>query len=135
MITLVQHTHQILDNSSPAYGVALRHARKLAEGKAFRAPHYTASERDLLGELAISAGGVLYLDEFQEFNRRSISSLFSIWRRMYPEHRPHIVIKALTGYLEHTEEWYPIGSPKLYENIPQIDEHIIVKETPERRNP
>jgi hypothetical protein len=135
MITLIQYPNQIA-NSGPNYNIAIRHARKIAGKKNFRCPHHTTSLLGLLGELAVSVGGVLYLEDFQEFNRSSIASLFSIWILMDPEHRPHIIIKAQTGMVDNSGsryanvKWHQLGPVELYEIIPQVDEHIIVNSLP-----
>lgn len=131
MITLVQYPNQIT-NSGPNHNIAIRHARMLAGEKRFRCPHYTTSTIGIISELAIAAGGVLYLEDFQRFSRWSLKDLFSAWQLMDPEHRPHIVIKAQTGMVDNSGSryanvlWHQIGDVDLYELIPHIDEHIIV---------
>lgn len=69
-------------------------AREAAKGRngVFRAPHYTVSHAALVGELAISAGGVLYLDEVDQFRSVALSNLFSTMGFMHPDARPHVIL-------------------------------------------
>lgn len=58
-------------------------ARKLALGGVFRAPHYTVSKTGLCGthndtsrcEVTLAHNGILFLDEFPEFQRSTIDAL------------------------------------------------------------
>ncbi len=74
-----------------------REAAKERNG-VFRAPHHTVSQGGLVGELAISAGGVLYLDEADQFRSAALSILFSTMGFMHPDARP-IVVLACDGEL------------------------------------
>ena len=58
-------------------------ARRIASlvGGPFRAPHYSCSSAALVEELTLAIGGVLYLDEADEFSRDAIMRLVSTWRR------------------------------------------------------
>ncbi len=47
-----------------------------------RCPHHTVSERGLAGELALAAGGTLYLDEAHELKTSVLSSVMATWRMM-----------------------------------------------------
>lgn len=61
----------------------------------FRAPHHTVSDVGLLGELAIAAGGVLWLDSAELFQRTALAQMASIWAHMKPALRPDVIF-ALT---------------------------------------
>jgi len=53
----------------------LQAARKKAGSGPFRAPHYTASAKAMVGEVALANGGVLYLDSLADFSRSSIAAI------------------------------------------------------------
>ena len=131
MITFMQYPHGF--TSGPSYNLATQAARRKNRASSrFRCPHYSTSTIGLISELAIAAGGVLYLYDFHRFSRWALKDLFSAWQLMDPEHRPHIVIKAQTGMIDDSgsryanASWHQIGDPDFYEIIPRIDEHIIV---------
>lgn len=65
-------------------------AREAAKGRTgpFRAPHRTVSLLGLIGELAISAGGVLWLDAANELRAGDVLTLCGTWAFMHPAHRP-----------------------------------------------
>lgn len=69
-------------------------ARELAAniGGPLRAPHHTCSAIALLGELALAAGGVLYLDEVPEFRAEALSAMAHTWAKMTDGHRPTLVL-------------------------------------------
>jgi len=67
-------------------------ARKIAAERNFRAPHHTASREGMAGEMAIAAGGVLYLDEPAQFSRSAVHMIANLWRMMDPACRPQIVV-------------------------------------------
>jgi len=52
--------------------VTLRDARAAAGSGPFRAPHYTASNRAMVQEVGLAAGGVLYLDQLEGFRKFGI---------------------------------------------------------------
>ena len=54
----------------------LTYARSLRKlNRPFRAPHHTVSRTGLIGELAIAAGGVLYLGAMSDWDREDIRAL------------------------------------------------------------
>lgn len=61
----------------------------------FRAPHHTVSVAGLLGELAMAAGGVLWLGEAESFQKAALGQMASIWAHMRPDVRPDVIF-ALT---------------------------------------
>lgn len=73
---------------------SIEEAREAAKGRngVFRAPHHTVSQAALMGELAISAGGVLYLDEADQFRSSALSIMFNTMGFMHPDVRPHVVM-------------------------------------------
>lgn len=75
-------------------------ARELskARNRVFRAPHHTVSQAALTGELAISAGGVLYLDEAEQFRSVALNAMLGTMAFMHPDARPYVVM-ALAGEL------------------------------------
>lgn len=86
----------MLTHKEPGAGatwLARRMARR--RNKVFRAPHHTVSLTGLVAELAIAAGGTLYLDEALEFRRSALSQLFAAWRMMHEDARPDLVIRCL----------------------------------------
>ena len=52
--------------------LTLSAARALAPGYPFRAPHYTAPTAAMAGELLLSAHGVLYLDQVEDFRAETL---------------------------------------------------------------
>ncbi len=72
-------------------------ARRMARRRngLFRAPHHTASDIGAQGELAIAAGGTLYLDEALKFRRNTLAQLLSTWRMMPEAVRPDLVLGCL----------------------------------------
>jgi len=72
-------------------------ARRLARhvGGNLRAPHHTVSGSGLVGELAIAAGGVLMLDEIDEFLGRALLILKNHSELMQDEHRPVLFVTHL----------------------------------------
>lgn len=79
---------------------SIKKAREAAKERngVFRAPHHTVSQGGLVAELAISAGGVLYLDEADQFRSSALSILFSTMGFMHPDVRP-VVVLACEGDL------------------------------------
>jgi len=77
----------------------LRNAAPIAMERPFRAPHHTTSTAGLLGggnppgpgEVSLAHRGVLFLDEFPEFERRTLEAL----RQVLEEHR--VVIARARG--------------------------------------
>lgn len=70
--------------------------RRLAMVRApLRAPHHTASRRALLGELALAAGGILYLDEADKHRRGDLVALIHHWNQMAMNPaRPILVLRV-----------------------------------------
>jgi len=83
-------------------------ARQIAKivGGPFRAPHHTVSRAGITSELALAAGGVLYLDEVHEFSLSALGTVASIWERMDARVRPVLVF----GYMGGAEFAAPIGA-------------------------
>jgi len=105
-----------------------RSAHKLAAdmgaGHNVRAPHHTVGEIGIVGELALAAGGVLYLEDIEEFRLACIRSVARIWVKMDPEARPAIVARvsddeagrrAIGAFMEYLPE-NELGS-----KVPVID--------------
>lgn len=65
-----------------------------------RAPHSSCSERGLIQEVALAAGGVLYLDEVPDFRPGSLLHLVQTWRGMWQPVRPILVMS-----------YTPVGDP------------------------
>lgn len=147
MITLIQWTNEAR-RGCPSIGFGLRFARELAgvgnwgltgdptrfDRGAFRAPHHTVSQMGLVGELAVAAGGVLYLEQFECFKASAVRYMFQIWDRMDHDLRPEVVMEARTGYApdlrDHSEdagEWKALPiSLDVFEAIPHLDSHILL---------
>ena len=66
--------------------------RALTIGRNFRAPHHTASSAAMGSEVAIAAGGVLYLDEPEEISLSAARMLYSTVRAMHPDARPVVIL-------------------------------------------
>lgn len=96
----------------PTKGIhLLRYARRCADqlGGHFRAPHHTINATGALSELAISAGGVLWLDDPQEFRPEILTSLR---RTLAAMSHPPIVFLRITSPLsalqiERIERGFP----------------------------
>ena len=58
----------------------------------FRVPHHSVSQLGLLSEIALAAGGVLYLDEADEFNRSALRSGLRTIMQMDARFRPLVCI-------------------------------------------
>lgn len=69
-------------------------ARRLASihGGAFRAPHHTVSVAALAEEIALSAGGVLYLDSAWEWGRQQLRCIEVVCGGMDHRVRPLILV-------------------------------------------
>ncbi len=61
----------------------------------FRAPHHTVSERGFAGELALAAGGTLYLDEAHELKTSVLSSVMATWGMMGANPAQPLVIASV----------------------------------------
>lgn len=61
-------------------------------GRNFRAPHHTASVAAIGSEVAIAAGGVLYLDEPEEISRPAAHMIYSTVKAMHPDARPVVIL-------------------------------------------
>ena len=85
---------------------SIERARKAAKERngVFRAPHHTVSQAALTGELAISAGGVLYLDEAEQFRSVALNTMFGTIGFMHPDARPHVVLACKNGLPEWIAE-------------------------------
>lgn len=74
-----QNLLMMTDPGYDAVAAARRVARLLARGgadqMAWRAPHHSVNIEQLRREAALAQGGMLYLDEVDEFNRRAVRSL------------------------------------------------------------
>ena len=53
----------------------LSEARALRPGRPFRAPHYTCSTRALREETLLAEGGVLYLDQLEDWRRGALAEV------------------------------------------------------------
>lgn len=73
---------------------SLGRARTEARERAcpFRAPHHTVSVAGILSELALAAGGVLYLDEADCFHTSTLRYLLGSWQRMTDATRPMVYL-------------------------------------------
>lgn len=73
---------------------ALMEARQMAEeaGCPLRAPHHSVSQAGLIGELALSAGGILLLDCVEEFRGSSLTSLRNHIEMMARDAKPTLFI-------------------------------------------
>jgi hypothetical protein len=61
-------------------------------GGNFRAPHHTVSQTGMAGELALAAGGVLVLDDANEFSHSAISVIKNLLPMMDEAVRPVVVL-------------------------------------------
>lgn len=82
-------------------------ARRLARhvGGNLRAPHHSVSEAGLIGELAIAAGGVLMLDEIDEFRGNALRVLKDHLERMQDSHRPVLFVTHSGELTPATQEF------------------------------
>jgi len=90
----------------------------------FRIPHHTCSAVGLVSELAIAAGGVLYLDQVVEFHSVALSAMLGAWRMMGPATRPTLIFGINWGPATTTQDmnFFERAIPRL--NLPPIDIHI-----------
>lgn len=63
------------------------------EAVPLRTPRYDLTEGYLLEELALSAGGVLVLDEAGRFRAADVFRLLRSWARMHVAARPHLLMR------------------------------------------
>lgn len=85
---------EIIFGQTPA-GVVAKY-REVAEKSGlgrFRAPHCSASQIALVAELAIAAGGVLFLDEAEAFRASYLDAVICTWREMPERVRPVLVLR------------------------------------------
>lgn len=75
-----------------AGAVQIARERGLFLGRNFRAPHHTASAAGMMGEIAIAAGGVLYLDEPEGLSRSVAGQLRYCVAAMHPDVRPAVML-------------------------------------------
>lgn len=73
----------------PLHWHAKLHLR--AEGQPFRAPHHTVSEIGAIAELAIAAGGVLYIEDVDQWRVSTLQSIRRTWAMMNPVIRPVLI--------------------------------------------
>lgn len=73
---------------------ALIEAREMAAeaGCNLRAPHHSVSQAGLIGELAIAAGGVLFLDEVEEFRGSALRTMVNHLGMMQEKVRPVLFV-------------------------------------------
>lgn len=79
-------------------------ARAIGLGRAFRAPHFTVSERVIVEEVAMAAGGVLLLDEPTQYNRACLTAVLRVVSGMQPSVRPVVCAIVRTDDPETLEE-------------------------------
>jgi hypothetical protein len=116
----------VLVQSTSGIGITAR-ARQLADGKRLRAPHHSCSDKALLSELALAAGGVLYLDEVLEFPARNLRVLFQTWCRMDAEVQPLLVLGIQFRRPDWLEQFPSVTDLKVIDTLPPIDAHEIVE--------
>jgi hypothetical protein len=111
-------------------------ARELAGDRPFRAPHYTISERSIVAELALAAGGVLYLDDVLEMSVRTVKELVRVWERMHSEHRPDLVlgIPLVAPDTVNKRRW-AARQQHVLTVLPNIDVHEVCGLTPAQAAP
>jgi len=73
---------------------AVMEARQMAEdaGRPFRAPHHSVSHAGLIGELALAAGGILFLDCVEEFRGSALTSLRNHIEMMARDVKPTLFV-------------------------------------------
>ncbi|MHA1572969.1 MAG: ATP-binding protein [Alphaproteobacteria bacterium] len=89
--TMTKPTLIILDSVSAARAFS-------ATELAFRAPHYTVSDRAMAEEIALAAGGVLVLDEPNEYSRSAIETIARLVPQMHERVRPKVVAIVRDAY-------------------------------------
>jgi len=81
-----------------AYAEARQIAKDMGD-RNLRAPHHTVSQAGLIGELAIAAGGVLLLDEVEEFSRLALHVMRNHLDAMHEDVRPVLFLTTRDGTL------------------------------------
>jgi len=89
---------EVRKQESETYAEARGIARGLGD-RHLRAPHHTVSQAGLIGELCIAAGGVLLLDEVEEFRESALRALKSHLNFMHEDVRPVLVLTSPDGLL------------------------------------
>lgn len=84
-------------------GLAREAARSEGRNGQLRAPHHSVSLPGLLGELAIAAGGVLYLDLVKAFRTSDLRTMLSTLSHMHPDARPWLYLSYEGDWEEHAE--------------------------------
>lgn len=72
-------------------------AMDMRKDRPFRAPHYTCSEAALLGEVALAAGGILFLDEIERFAPHVVRRALGVVRSMECQQHPHTPLVLATS--------------------------------------
>ena len=78
----VRFAQSLRDNDGNGYKTVLR------------APHWSCSERTLVEELALAAGGVMVFEDVVKFNLDALEAMARIWARMERPSRPTIVCQV-----------------------------------------
>jgi len=80
------------------YAGSLYEAKTLADeqGRPFRAPHHTVGACALVGEVALAAGGILYLEEVERFDAQALRVALGVVRSMEcmkHDHTPLVIVE------------------------------------------
>lgn len=72
-------------------------AMDMRKDRPFRAPHHTCSEAALLEEVALAAGGILFLDEIERFAPHVVRRALGVVRSMECQQHPHTPLVLATS--------------------------------------
>lgn len=72
--------------------VAMARDRAAEVGGNFRAPHFTVGSVGMASEIAIAAGGVLFIDGPDELRKQTAFVLRSTVEMMHPDVRPEVIL-------------------------------------------
>ncbi|OGR13008.1 MAG: hypothetical protein A2341_28115 [Deltaproteobacteria bacterium RIFOXYB12_FULL_58_9] len=90
-----------------------------------RIPHHTAGPEAMVGEVALAASGILFLDDILEFRTSTLRRTFAVWRQMHPKAQPILVIGLRLSDDQRSAEFEWPRIQRLAEDLPLIKHHLI----------
>ena len=79
----------------------------------------------MVGEVALAASGILFLDDILEFRTSTLRRTFAVWRQMHPKAQPILVIGLRLSDDQRSAEFEWPRIQRLAEDLPLIKHHLI----------